>query len=154
MSDYIVTVAEYVKKNLIGLKVRTSMQKAHLDCPALWQSFGPRLDKILPDGCQGSYGLCIMLNPEEFDYWAAVEFDPSSRIPADLEKIELPAGFYAKTTVLNLEKLGPAYTYLYDEWLKSQPGYVTCLEAPCFELYPPDWQVNDAFEIFMPVSKV
>lgn len=93
-----------------------------------------------------------MLNTEDFYYWAAVELDLSGPLPSGLEEFELSAGLYAKAAVPSLDKLGPAYTYLYEDWLKGQPGYHARLEAPSFELYPSGWQITDAFEILMPIS--
>lgn len=155
MSEYIVTVVEYPAKRLIGMKVRTSMAKADTDCGALWQAFGPRLEE-LPKGAggRGSYGVSVMLNAEDFDYWAAVEMAPSAAVPDGLGGLGLPAGLYAKVTVPNLDRLGPAFMYLYEAWPKSQPGYAINYQVPCFELYPPNWQVTDALEAFMPVIKV
>lgn len=46
MEKYDVTVVEYPAKRLVGLKVRTSMQHAAEDCPALWMTFGPRMGEV------------------------------------------------------------------------------------------------------------
>ncbi len=153
MSEYKVTVVEYPAKRLVGMKVRTSMHKAQQDCPALWQTFGPRIGELSPADCgyPGSYGVSVMLNAEDFDYWATVEM-PSAAVPAGMDCIDIPAGQYATCTVPNLEKLGDAYMYLYGEWPKSQTGCTFNGQAPCFELYPPNWQCQDSFEIFMPLK--
>lgn len=154
MSEFDVKVVEYPQKRLAGQRVRTSMQKAQQDCPALWQSFGPGIGGIAGAKlAQGSFGLCVMLNEADFDYWAAVEIDASASLPDGLESIEVPAGLYATTTVPNLEKLGPAYMFLYEDWPKSQREYGFSGQALSFELYPPNWQLAAAFEIFMPVKK-
>ena len=154
MSQFDVTVVDYPRKRLAGLKVRTSMKKAHIDCPAIWQTFGPRIGELSPEGCPGSYGVSVMVNAEDFDYWATIELDPAKAASAGLETIETPAGPYAKVAVPHLEKMGEAYMFIYEDWLKSQTAYAYKADGPCFELYPPDWKPEAAFEIFMPLVKV
>ena len=155
MSQFQVTVVDYSAKHLTGTKVRTTMSKAQQDCTALWQSFGPRMGELLSaGGYSGSYGVSVMLNAEDFEYWAAVESAPAAAVPAGMANIDLPAGKYAKCAVPSLEKLVDAYMYLYEGWIKSQTEYTYDEKAPCFELYPPNWQMSDAFEVYMPVKKL
>ncbi|UQZ90405.1 hypothetical protein C4J81_14795 [Deltaproteobacteria bacterium Smac51] len=157
MSDKVtvieVKVIEQPARHLVGMKIRTNMRNAQAVCPALWQTFGPRMGEVKASDVQGSYGVCIMLNADDFDYWAAVEAPEAASLPSGMESMELPGGVYAKAAVPSLEQLGEAYTYLYDTWLKGQTGYAASLGAPCFEHYPPNWQINDAFDVYMPLVK-
>lgn len=152
MNDYKVKVVEFPQKRLVGMKVGTTMSKAQVDCPAIWQTFGPRIDEIVSGDCPGSYGLSLMLNEQDFDYWAAVESDLADPLPSGLARVEIPAGWYARAEVPNLEGLGPAYMYLYDQWLKES-GNTANYQAAGFEFYPPNWQPAEALEIFMPLIK-
>ncbi len=156
MEKYDVVVAECPARRLVGIKVQTTMAKAAEDCPAIWDVFGRRMDEAAApeSACKGSFGVCVMLNAEDFDYWAALEADPSAAVPQGMAVIELPAGLYAKAAVPNLEKLGEAYTFLYEKWLKEQTAYACDEAAPSFEWYPPDWQPSDALEVFMAVRKL
>ncbi len=155
MTKFDVTVVDYPAKHLVGMKVRSTMAKAHVDCPAIWQTFGPKMGL----GCEagsapvGSFGVCVMVNAEEFDYWAAAQANASAAVPAGMGAIDLPAGLYAKAVLPNLENLGDAYTFLYTEWPKEQTDYICDETVPCFEWYPPDWQPNSALEVFMAVKK-
>lgn len=153
MNDYKVKVVEFPEKRLVGMKVSTTMSKAEVDCPAIWHTFGPRIVEIVSGNCPGSYGLSIMLNEQDFDYWAAVESDFADPLPGGMARIKIPAGLYAKAEVPNLESLGPAYMYLYDKWLKDQSEYTADYKAAGFEFYPPNWQPAEALEIFMPLIK-
>ena len=54
MNDYKVKVVEFPQKRLVGMKVGTTMSKAQVDCPAIWQTFGPRIDEIVSGDCPGS----------------------------------------------------------------------------------------------------
>lgn len=150
--NFEVTVVEFPAKTLVGTKVRTTMQKAQSDCPALWQSFGPRICELFPE-CKGVYGVSVMLNETDFDYWAAVETASDATLLPEMETVKLPSGLYARCAVANVEQLGAAYMFLYGPWIQGQTEYALNMEAPCFELYPSDWQENDAFEVYAPVKK-
>lgn len=69
MNGFEIKVVEFPTKQLMGIKVRTNMAKAKEDCQALWQNFCPQLPKIYG---KESYGVSIMLNAQDFDYWAAL----------------------------------------------------------------------------------
>ncbi len=149
--EFMAAKVEYPQKHLIGLKIRSSMQHASQDCPALWRKFGPRMGE-LPQG-EGSYGVSVMFGPEEFEYLAAVEAGPALPVPAGMERFTLPAGPYAKCQVPSLGKVHAAYSYLYDELPKKQSGFVPNLQAPCFEWYPANWSENVGFELYVPLKK-
>ena len=147
-----ISVVEYPAKKLIGTKVRTTMQKAQNDCPALWQSFGPKICTQFSN-CQGAFGVSVMVNENDFDYWAAVEPSVETVVPEGMDIIEIPAGLYAKCNVPNIEQLGPAFMFLYGPWVQGQSEYSLDMNGLCFELYPNDWQPTDAFEVYAPVKK-
>lgn len=156
MEKYDVTVIEYPAKHLVGQKIQTTMAKAHEDCSALWQAFEPRLGELAAAATAntGSFGVSVMLTPEEFDYWAALEVSASAAVPPGLGVIGIPTGLYAKATVPNLEKLEEVYMFLYDTWLKGQTTHTYNEAAPCFEWYPPNWQPTEALDVFMAVRKL
>lgn len=155
MSQYQVAIVDLKAKHLVGMNVHSNMHKAQHDCPALWQSFGPRMGELLAMGadCSGSYGVSFMLNAEEFVYWAAMETDPAAVVPADMGSIDIPAGQYAKCAVPNLEKLGDAYKHLYGTWPQSQSDYTYREQSPCFEFYSPNWDPAQPLEIYMPLMR-
>ena len=149
MSGFEVTVVDFAAKQLVGIKVRTSMAKAKQDCPALWQKFCPQLPDIF---MKESYGISIMLNAHDFDYWAAAETSEGV-CPAGLEPVGIPAGPYARCLVPNLESIGDGYMFLYQTWLAAQTEWKLNEQAPCFELYPADWNPSMPFEVYMPVAR-
>lgn len=148
-----ITVVELPAKHLIGMSVRTDMRKAQTDCPAVWQTFGPRIAGIPGrDGAgQGAYGVSFMLNENDFDYRAAVEAAPGTTVPDGMAAFEIPSGRYARCGVASFEQLGEAYMYVYGQWAPGQSEYALNMQAPCFELYPPNWSPGDAFEVYVPV---
>lgn len=153
VSEYNETIVELPPRHLVGRKVRTTMAKAPVDCSALWQDFGAGFDSLGLKDVRGSFGVSVMLDAENFDYWAAVEFDPARPVPEGLESFDLPGGLYARAEVPNLEKLGPGYMYLYEQWPKKQPDYAVNFQGASFELYPTNWQPTGPLEIFMPLVK-
>lgn len=154
MSKYEVSVVECPARHLIGMNVQSSMSKAPIDCPAIWQSFGPRMGELCAaEDSAGSFGVSVMLSAENFVYWAALEAKADTAVPRGMGSLDIPAGLYAKVRVPNLEKLGEGYCFIYNEWPGEQSEYIGDETIPCFEYYPPDWQPEDALEIFMAVKK-
>ena len=149
MSGFEVTVVDFTAKELVGIKVRTTMARAKEDCPALWQNFCPKITDILG---KKSYGISVMLNEQDFDYWAAAEA-PEGACPAGLESVGIPAGYYARCVVPNLESIGAGYMFMYQTWLAAQGDWKLNEQAPCFELYPADWNPVMPVELFMPVKR-
>ena len=149
MSGFEITVVDVAALQLVGIKVRTTMAKAKEDCSALWHSFCPAMQKL----AEGKgYGISVMINEQDFEYWAAAEA-PTGACPAGLEPVELPAGSYARCVVPNLESIGAGYMFMYQTWLGGQQEWKLNEQAPCFELYPADWNPSMPFDLFMPVKR-
>lgn len=152
------TVVEIPEKQIAGIYVQTTIQDASKDCPALWQSFGPRMCDTIAN-CNvvsktgPSYGVNVMLDENKLNYWAALEVTSTSNLPKDLQTMTIPGGLYVKCTAQNLAQLGDAYTALYMQWPQSQHEYAVNMQAPCFELYSHNWQLNDPIEIYAPIVK-
>ena len=149
MNGFDVTVADYPGKELVGIKVRTTMAKAKEDCSALWQSFCPIMQNLAKS--QG-YGISIMLSAQDFEYWTAVEA-PKGATPAGVEAVSIPAGAYARCTVPNLESIGAGYMFLYQTWVGAQQEWTINEQGPCFELYAADWTPGMPIDLFMPVKR-
>ena len=148
MNGFEIKVVDFPAKQLMGIKVRTNMAKAKEDCPTLWQNFCPQMPKIYG---KESYGVSIMLNAQDFDYWAAVEAE--GQVPSGIETTSIPSGSYARCTVPNLESIGAGYMFMYQTWLGGQQEWKLNEQAPCFELYPADWNPSMPFDLFMPVKR-
>ena len=148
MSDFNVTIVEYPAKRLTGIKVRTNMAKAQEDCLALWQRFCPDCTQDMPSA---AFGVSVMLDAENFDYWAAVE-DKDGRLPADMGHVDIPAGKYAVCSVPNLASIGEAYMFIFQNWLASQQAHAYNEQSPSFELYPPHWSPENPFDIYVGIK--
>ena len=145
-------IVEYPAKHLVGMKVQTNMQKSFEDSPKVWQDFTPRMAEVNKEPKE-SFGVSVMINENDFDYWAALESTPQAPLPDGMGTVGVSFGTYVRCTVPSIEKLGDVYMYLYTTWIQGQPGYVVDLGANAFELYPYPWQSNTPFEVFMPIKK-
>ena len=131
-----ITVKEFPARHLTGMLVRTNMEKASIDCPAVWQAFGPRMASF-PNSANISeaYGVSIMLGEcGTFDYWAAAEMPADAPVPEGMTTVELPAGLYACAIAPNLEQMEAAYKELYMEWPLQQSEYAVNMQAPCTKI--------------------
>lgn len=154
METYAVSVVDVPRKQLLGIRKRSTMAKAGEDCPALWQRFGPMIEEFTARGgsCLGTYGACAMVGPHDFDYWAALEPGSSAVSLAGTEQVDIPAGRYAKCRVPNLSALGDVYMYLYQRWPGEQKDFAVDCQRISFEAYPERWQVADSFDVYIPVQ--
>ena len=150
-----IIVKELPVKRLAGVSVRTNMKNAQVDCPAIWQNFGPQLGLMTSRlGGHESYGVSVMVSEDgTFDYWAAVEVVNEAELPENVKTFELPGGLYACASVPNLQQLSQAFTYLYMEWPSQQAEYAVKMPAPCVEIYGENWQPNDPIGVWVPVFK-
>jgi len=148
-----IRIVEYQDKRLAGIKVQTNMENSTKDCSALWRVFTPRMAEINKDPKE-SFGVSVMLNENDFDYWAAMELVPGVPLPDGLQCVDILPGTYVCCIVPSIEKLGDVYMYLYMDWLKSQTKYALNQGANSFERYPCPWQPDTPFEIYMPIKKL
>ena len=155
------SIIELPAFELAGMRVRTSMGKAFEECPKLWEKFGPRMHEfgIRPgEEFQGeSFGASTMVDMDNdiFDYWAMLPYPASKELPEGMERLSVASSLYAACTVSSLAELGPAYEYIYRQWLPNQGEYVfRC--APCFEHYDERFLengCNGALDVLVPINK-
>ena len=155
-----VDVVEFPACSLAGLVVRTSMSKAAQDCPAMWmQHFGPRMHELgnnAPGAYQGeSYGISIMVDmqAETFDYYAAMPLAADKTLPEGMQRVDIPAGLYAKCEVPTLGHLTQAYIFMYSQWVPGQSLYVANPQGACFERYDDQFMKNGSFTLYVPLLK-
>ena len=153
-----VSVKEHPTVALMGLRVRTTMEKASIDCQNLWAAFVPRLHEVLgqsPETFTGAlYGVSVMIDESgTFDYWAAGPAGQGVPLPQDMQTISLRGGPYACCEVPSLQHITAAYSTLYQDWPTSQTAYALNNTAPCFERYDERYLKTGAFDLYVPVIK-
>ena len=150
-----ITIKDLPARHLTGMVIRTNMQNAWTDCPAIWQTFAPRLASF-PNSAAitEAYGLSIMVSDDgTFDYWVAAETLADAPVPEDMKTVELPAGLYASVFAPNLQQMEAVYQEMYTEWSQQQSEFTVNMQAPCVEVYRTGWTSHDPLEIWVPVIK-
>lgn len=136
---------------VVGLKVRTTMADSGIDCPRIWQDFGPRMAEIATGS--DSFGVSVMIDCNTFDYWATLPYQPGSAVPSGMAVLDIPDGFYARCDLNSLDELTAAYMYLFEVW-SNNSEYELRTGAPSFELYPSDfYPYMKHLSVYMPLRK-
>jgi AraC family transcriptional regulator len=138
----------------IGIWISTNPMSGEI--PALWQTFGPRIDEVEGIAEPGvSYG--IMENYDAvagtLDYMAAVSVLDSAKAPEGMTTDKVPANTYAVFNA-TLAGIGEAFGFIFNQWL---PGAeFEQLKAPYFERYGLDFDpsnLDSGIQIFIPVKR-
>ena len=150
--NYNVTVVHRDAEQAVGVKVRTTMDKAFEDCPRLWSEiFAPRMPEVITFPSH-SFGISVMVDEAEgsFDYWAALPWHPGDPVPEGMAVFDLPEGRYAECRVTSLAELAPAYQHIFSVWAPSS-GYELPEDLPSYEYYPADHLETGRLVLYMPV---
>jgi predicted transcriptional regulator YdeE len=156
MPEFTVTVVDRPAISAAGLKVRTAMDAAGADCPALWEkTFGPKMASFPADPARPgeSYGVCVMIDDNTFDYWAVMPLAKGAEVPGGMEAITVPGGLCGECRLASLKELTPAYTYMYTTWASSLKDYAVNMQAPAYEMYTADYMKNGSLAVYCPLVK-
>ncbi len=153
MSEFAVKIVERPAVKTAGIKLHTTMEKASVDCPAIWEKFMPHMEAFPCDGAGLSYGLCIMTSETEFDYWAVLPLGKDANVPAGLEEITIPAGFYAQCPLKSLAEMGEAYNYLNTKWSGERKDYAVDFQGMGLELYGKEYMENGSLTLCVPLLR-
>lgn len=143
------TISKKPEMKFIGIGIETSVQNASKECPVLWKNFMERLDEIKSVDKMKSYGICVNPNNDtcKFRYVACSEVEDFSKIPENMEQIELPEKeFMIFIHKGKLEKLGNTYAEIMK--LIPEPNYEYWIE-----FYDERWKGDkeeSEFEIWIP----
>lgn len=154
---FAVSVLPFPKVRLFGIRVKTDLDKAPVDCPALWRAFTPRMPELSGKPAhlyQGpSYGVSIITDKKgaAFTYWAAMEARPQSAPPQGMGEVVLHGGLYACCRIPAAGMLQEAYDYMYDEWPRSAEGFPVLVDQPCFEYYSSRFCQSGTHEVYVPI---
>jgi predicted transcriptional regulator YdeE len=152
-TDFEIAVIDYPAKRLAGFRTHTTIPAASYDCSPLWQRFYFETKNLPGWKNKKSYGLFIKTNPYiSLDFWTASEVSSGVLIPEGMDVLELPPGKFARCLIPMASDTLMAYHTVYSTWFLSQKEYDIDMESACFELYPPKWTPNDAFDLFVPLK--
>ena len=154
--QFAISVSEHPALELIGMKIRTTMQTCQEDCTKIWEeAFIPLVQRLYPEGNCPSWGASTAYDAAtgSFDYWALTKAPQGQPIPKELKAFSLPAGLYAQCALTSIAEIHTAYHYLYSRWLPSQTTYIDLEDSVSFEYYPPDFCEAGCMNIYIPVSR-
>lgn len=154
MSKFDIAIVNRPVTDCAGIMVKTSMEKASVDCPALWESFGPRMCEVSanPEFPDQSFGASVMTSESGFDYWALMPLAPGAAVPEGMKTFTLPAGDYAECRLGSLKEMGDAYKYIYTEWPSSQEKYGLDMGGVSYEGYTSDYMKTGELVIYCPLK--
>jgi len=111
--------------HVIGINGTYSRSTAQ-DIPTLWQQFIPQIPTIPNRVClKSTYGVCHPINPDEFDYIAAVAVAHLDHIPKDMVGHTLPAMDYAVFTHKgHIRDFAKTVSYIWATWFPNS-GFET-----------------------------
>ncbi len=136
---------------VVGLRLSTKPKSAEI--PALWNTFGPRIDEVpYPVEPQVSYGLMGNFSEKAMDYMAGISVTDATDLPKDMTRWDVPENTYAvfETTLSTIPR---TFDYIFARWLPGS-GYQQ-KDDVYFERYgetfSPD--ANPVLSIYIPVAK-
>ncbi|MDP4301517.1 GyrI-like domain-containing protein [Leptothrix discophora] len=138
---------------VVGMAISTRALSGEI--PALWGSFGPRIDEVADMAePQVSYGIMENFDASQgtLDYMAAVSVTSTENAPLGMVTRTIAAQTYAVFQA-RLHGLGEAFGDIFNQWLPNAP--YEQLAAPYFERYDESFDPGNAesvVEIYIPVK--
>ncbi len=154
MANLTVTVVERPAIKTAGIKIRTDMAKAGVDCPKVWSDdFGPRMGAFPWDASRSgeSYGLCIMIDSDAFDYWAVAPIAAGAAVPDGMDTITIPGGPYAECRLASLAEMGEAFNLINSVWSAGQEKYAVNMQGMSVEVYTCEYMKNGSLTLHVPL---
>lgn len=156
MKTFPVEVKRFPAIRTAGMHVRTTMDDAGRDCPALWRdAFGPRMGSFPADPGQPdvSFGISVMEGEDSpaFVYWAAMPVAEGVAAPDGMDVFVIPGGLYACCDVASLAELGDAYDYMYTNWPRERGGHSPDMSKPSVEVYTREHSQSGKLSIRCPL---
>ena len=162
-------VYEYKRAmTLIGFSERIRQSEGYVQCPAFWADYARRYKRLWqgvePETAQeravldngiGQYALCVMDEPDEFEYVIAGE-DRGGEVPEGMKLYALPESEYAVFTERgalpeSLQRLNAA---VWGEWLHGEGRACEGNGDTTVEVYPAGdpKRADDECGIWVPVK--
>ena len=149
-------VYEYTRAmTLIGFSKRIRQSEGYVQCPAFWADYARRYKRLwqgaepetaqeraVPDNGIGQYALCVMDEPDKFEYVIAGE-DRGGEVPEGMKLYALPE---------SLQRLNAA---VWGEWLHGEGRACEGNGDTTVEVYPAGdpKRADDECGIWVPVKR-
>jgi len=150
------------KKGFMAIGMQYVGKNEHEEISKMWQEFMPRVKEIKDltrdkESGEVSYGLCYMPEGAEkgvIEYIACFPVSSLKYVPQGMVAKEVPSQTYAKVEAYGVKDIGPAYSFLINEWLPHSDYEAGC--GPDFELYTNEFDPDNPESILLiyyPVKK-
>ncbi|MBR0081215.1 MAG: GyrI-like domain-containing protein [Clostridia bacterium] len=148
MLEYRIT--EKAPFTIVGVKRRFQTETSYREIPKFW-------DEWLAQGEQrpimGTFGVCLDVEGQGFDYWIADLYFPWETIPEGCETRVIPAGIWAEFPC-TMDTLQDTNSRIWSEWLPELKGYSLAGEYDVEVYLPPeDGSGEMAISIWVPLQK-
>ena len=144
-------IVEKAPFTIVGVKRRFLSDSSYQEIPKFW-------DEWLAQGetrpIMGTFGACLDMEGENFDYWIADLYFPWEDVPAGCETRVIPGGCWAEfpCTIRTLQETN---TRIWSDWLPALQGYALA-EYCDLELYlaPEEGSTEMRTAIWVPLKKL
>ncbi len=118
MLDY--KISEKAPFTIVGMKRRFNAEDSYTKIPQFWGEWQKDTKGLL-----GMFGVCMVMDGNDFDYWIADVYQPWKEIPEGCEAKVIPGGLWAQFICRGAlpDALQRVNTEIWSEWLPNLKGY-------------------------------
>ena len=145
------SIVEKAPFTIIGVKRPFNSETAYREIPKFW-------DEWLSQGenrpIMGTFGVCIDMEGNDFDYWIADLYSPWKEVPEGCGTRVIPGSTWAQfpCTMSTLQDIN---TKIWSEWLPALQGYTLAGEYDIEVYLPPEDGSKDmSVCIWVPLKKI
>ena len=142
MMDY--RIVEKAPFTIVGVKRPFNSDTSYQEIPKFW-------DEWLAQGkdrpVMGTFGVCIDMKGNDFDYWIADLYFPWEDIPEGCETRVIPGSLWAQFPC-TIKTLQDTNTKIWSEWLPALQGYTLAGEYD-IEVYLPPEEGSDDMKVYI-----
>ena len=142
MLDY--RIVEKAPFTIVGVKRPFNSETSYQEIPKFW-------DEWLAQGedrsIKGTFGICLDMRGEEFDYWIADLYFSWEDIPEGCETRVIPGSYWAQFPC-KMSNLQDVNTKIWSEWLSALQGYKLMGEYH-IEVYLPPEEGSEEMSVYI-----
>ena len=144
------SIVEKAPFTIVGVKRRFHADTGYREIPKFWEECLAQGDSR---PIMGTFGVCIDMEGQDFDYWIADLYFPWEEIPAGCETRVIPGGVWAQFPC-TLDTLQEVNAKIRAEWLPAPEGYTLAGDYD-LELYLPPEEGSEEMtvQIWVPLKK-
>ena len=145
------SIVEKAPFTIIGVKRPFNSETSYQEIPKFWDEW---LEQGGDRPIMGTFGVCIDMKGNDFDYWIADLYSPWKEIPEGCGTRVIPGSTWAQfpCTMATLQDIN---TKIWSEWLPALQGYTLAGEYDIEVYLPPEDGSKDmSVCIWVPLNKI